>query len=36
MCAGRPKRPGVEMFAYGVDAPVAVQVLGAAPIALQE
>jgi uncharacterized protein DUF4386 len=26
----------VEMFAYGVDAPVAVQLLGAAPIALQE
>ena len=26
----------VEMFAYGVDAPVALQLLGAAPIALQE
>ena len=26
----------VEMFAYGVDAPVAVQLVGAAPIALQE
>jgi uncharacterized protein DUF4386 len=26
----------VEMFVYGVDAPVAVQLLGAAPIALQE
>jgi hypothetical protein len=26
----------VEMFAYGVDTPVALQLLGAAPIALQE
>jgi len=26
----------VEMFAYGADAPVALQLLGAAPIALQE
>ncbi len=26
----------VEMFAYGVEAPVALQLLGAAPIALQE
>jgi len=26
----------VEMFAYGVDAPLALQLLGAAPIALQE
>ena len=26
----------VQMFAYGVDAPVALQLLGAAPIALQE
>jgi uncharacterized protein DUF4386 len=26
----------VEMFAYGVDAPVALQLLGAAPIAVQE
>jgi hypothetical protein len=26
----------VQMFAYGVDAPVALQLLAAAPIALQE